>query len=115
MILLLKPSGILNNHLDDFLLGKVEKMFEIKEIAAIVGIHPVHLSKVIKMQTGHHACYFYEQRILEEAKKLLSETALPIGEIARRLDYDVSNFTKFFKRFANTTPSAFRKSLKGQS
>ncbi|MEO6548014.1 MAG: helix-turn-helix transcriptional regulator [Ferruginibacter sp.] len=100
---------VLNNHLDDFLAGKVENMFEIKEIAAIICIHPVHLSKVIKLQTGHHACHFYEERILQEAKKLITETNLPIGEIARKLDYDVSNFTKFFKRFAGTTPSLYRK------
>jgi len=46
---------------------------------------------------------------VQEAKKLLTNTALPIGEIARQLDYDVSNFTKFFKRFTGLTPSAYRK------
>lgn len=44
-----------------------------------------------------------------EAKKLLTGTALPIGAIAHKLDYDVSNFTKFFKRFTGLTPSAYRK------
>ncbi|MBB6130906.1 helix-turn-helix domain-containing protein [Mucilaginibacter lappiensis] len=102
---------ILDNHIDDFMAGRVNKMYELKEMADIICLHPIHLSKVIKLETGHHACYFYEQRILLEAKKLLADRTLPIGKIAHRLDYDVSNFTKFFKRFMGMTPSLYRKTL----
>lgn len=100
---------VLESHLADFLAGRVEKMHELKEIAAILCLHPGHLSQVIKLATGHHACHFYEQRLVLEAKKLLTDTALPIGAIAHKLDYDVSNFTKFFKRFTGLTPSSYRK------
>lgn len=75
----------MNSHLDDFLAGRIDKQYELKEIAAIIYLHPGHLSQVIKLETGHHACYFYEQRILLEAKKLLTATALPIGIIAHKL------------------------------
>ncbi|MDR3678490.1 MAG: helix-turn-helix transcriptional regulator [Flavipsychrobacter sp.] len=109
--ILARFKEIVERHMDDFMAGRVDKMFELKEIADIICLHPSHLSKVIKLETGHHACYFYEQRILLEAKKLLADTALPIGAIARKLDYDVSNFTKFFKRFTSVTPSIYRKSL----
>ncbi|MBB3054485.1 helix-turn-helix domain-containing protein [Mucilaginibacter gotjawali] len=102
---------ILDSHLDDFIAGRIEKMYELKQIASIIGLHPVHLSKVIKLETGHHACYFYEQRILLEAKKLLADKTLAIGAIAHRLDYDISNFTKFFKRFMGITPTLYRKTL----
>ena len=104
-------KNILDSHLDDLMEGRIDKMYEIKEIADILCLHPIHLSKVIKLETGHHACYFYEQRILLEAKKLLSDKSLPIGLIAHKLDYDVSNFTKFFKKFSGMTPSSYRKSL----
>lgn len=102
---------ILEGHMDDFMAGRVGKMYELKEIADIICLQPVHLSKVIKLETGHHACYFYEQRILTEAKKLLADPALPIKTVAHRLDYDVSNFTKFFKRFMGITPSLYKKSI----
>jgi AraC family transcriptional regulator of adaptative response / methylphosphotriester-DNA alkyltransferase methyltransferase len=100
---------VLERHLDDFLAGRVEKMYELHEIAALLCLHPGHLSKLIKLATGHHACHFYQQKIVLEAKKLLTSSELPIGEIAHKLDYDVSNFTKFFKRFTGLTPSAYRK------
>jgi AraC-like DNA-binding protein len=101
----------LNTHLDDFLKGKTIKMYDLKEIAAIMCLHPKHVSNVIKLHTGQHACYFYEQRILEESKKLLAKDELSIKSIAHQLDYDVSNFTKFFKRFTGYTPSQYRKTL----
>jgi AraC family transcriptional regulator of adaptative response / methylphosphotriester-DNA alkyltransferase methyltransferase len=100
---------VVERHLDDFLAGRVEKMYELHEIAAVLCLHPGHLSKLIKLATGHHACHFYQQKIVLEAKKLLTSSELPIGEIAHKLDYDVSNFTKFFKRFTGLTPSAYRK------
>ncbi len=106
-----KFKQVVDSHLDDFMAGREEKMFGMQEIADIIGLHPVHMSKVIKLETGHHACYFYEQRILSDAKKLLADKTLAIGAIARILDYDVSNFTKFFKRFTGMTPSLYRKSL----
>lgn len=106
---------VLDSHLNDFMAGRVEKMHELKQIAAIMCLHPIHLSKVIKLESGHHACHFYQQRILLEAKKLLTNTDLPIGWIAHRMDYDVSNFTKFFKRFTGITPSIYRKSIIDQA
>lgn len=104
-------NQILDNHLNDFLAGRVEKMYGLQEIAALICLHPVHLSNVIKLETGHHACYFYEQRILAEAKKLLADLDFSINQIAHKLDYDASNFTKFFKRFTGYTPSMYRKQL----
>ncbi|WP_083725249.1 AraC family transcriptional regulator [[Flexibacter] sp. ATCC 35208] len=102
---------VLNDHMDDFMAGRAVKMYELKDIARIMCLHPVHISNVVKLHTGHHACYFYEQRILEEAIKLLADPTLSIKNIAHKLDYDVSNFTKFFKRFTGETPSSYRKSL----
>ena len=101
----------MNKHLDDFMAGRVEEMFHLKDLAAIICLHPVHVSNVIKLYTGFHPCHFYELRILEEAKKLLSDPALSISDVAERLTYDKSNFTKFFKEYAGTTPTAYRKQL----
>jgi AraC-like DNA-binding protein len=102
---------VLDAHMNDFMSGNVDKMYELKDLAAIISLHPVYMSKVIKLETGHHACYFYEQRILQEAKQLLADRTQTIKMIAHRLDYDVSNFTKFFKRFMDITPSAYRKTI----
>lgn len=103
--------AILDQHLKDILDGKEDKMFELQEIAARLFIHPTHLSNVIKEYTGHHACYFYEEKILLVAKELLKDPRNSIADVARKLTYDPSNFTKWFKAYAGLMPSAYRKQL----
>lgn len=101
----------MNKHMDDFMADRVETMAHLKDIAASMFLHPVHVSTVIKLHTGFHPCHFYELRILQEAKSLLSDPAWSISDVASRLTYDTSNFTKFFKQYEGVTPSAYRKTL----
>ncbi|HEX9513559.1 MAG TPA: AraC family transcriptional regulator [Puia sp.] len=97
-----------DKHLADILSGKADKMYHIKDFAAILYIHPVHLSNTIKLTTGHSPCYFFEDKLMDESRKMLRERQHSIAEIAERLTFDTSNFTKFFKRFEGVTPSAYR-------
>lgn len=101
----------MNKHMDEFMAGNVEEMLSLKDIASMMCLHPVHISNVIKLYTGFHPCHFYELRILNEAKKLLADYSLTITDVARRLTYDNSNFTKYFKEYAGMTPTAYRKML----
>ena len=101
----------IEKNLDDILNERTDKMHEIKDIASILCIHPVHLSNTVKLYTGQKPCFFFEKRIMEEAKKMMANPDLSIAEIARRLTFDPSNFTKFFKRFEGVLPSQYRKSL----
>ncbi len=98
----------LDKHLSDIVEGRVTKMFEIKDVANVLHIHPTHLSNTIKFTTGKHPCYFFEEKILDIAKSMLEKNEVSINAIATLLTYDPSNFTKFFKRFANTTPKHYR-------
>lgn len=99
---------LLDSHMQQMREGKVERAMEISEFAAALHIHPVHLSNTIKEVTGQSTCSIYENRLLALAKSLLTETALPIGQIAAQLTYDPSNFTKFFKHYSGFTPKYFR-------
>jgi len=42
------------------------------------------------------------------AKELLISSNRSVAQIARQLDFDPSNFTKFFKIYEGTTPKKFR-------
>ncbi|MBO2011503.1 helix-turn-helix domain-containing protein [Hymenobacter negativus] len=104
---------VMNAHMDDFMAGRAPEMVHIRELASRMCLHPVHVSSVIKLHTGFHPCYFYELRIVEEARNLLADFSLAVGEVASRLTYDTSNFTKFFKTYAGLTPTEYRKKLSG--
>lgn len=95
--------------------GQSDRMPELQEIAGDLFIHPTHLSNVIKKLTGHHPCYFYENKIVAVAKTLLNDSQYSIADVAAILTYDPSNFTKWFKTYAGMSPSQYRKQLAAEN
>ena len=101
----------LDKHIDDVISGKATDFMEINQIASELFISHKHLTDTIQQETGHHPCHFYDLKIIDQAKKMLEETALPVSEIAKILTYDPSNFSKFFKKFTGQAPGTFRKNI----
>lgn len=100
---------LLDKHLIDIIEGRALEMMELNQIASQLFISHKHLSDTIQSTTGHHPCYFYDLKIVEQAKNMLLNTDYSIAKIARILTYDPSNFSKFFKKFSGSTPGEFRK------
>ncbi len=97
--------------MDDLRNGTAENTFEIKDFADLLHIHPTHLSNTINEGLNQSPCDLYENKLVALAKELLHNPKLPIAEVARQLFFDPSNFTKYFKRYAGTTPKEYRNSL----
>ena len=102
--------AVLDNHLNELKTGQVEKSLELNEIAERLFIVPNHMSDTVSEVLGKSCCEIYENKLIEISKELLENSNKAINEIARTLDYDPSNFTKFFKHFTGLTPSQYRKS-----
>ena len=98
----------IDRHLADIVAGRATEMFETRDFASILCIHPTHLSNTIKEATGHAPCYFSEARILDVSRELLRDPSRTVADVAANLTYDPSNFTKFFKRFQGCTPGQYR-------
>jgi len=98
-------------HVADIAAGRATEMLEIRDFASQLCIHPTHLSNTLKLVTGQPPCFFFEAEILAVAQGLLRDTTRPVADIAASLTYDPSNFTKFFKRFAGTTPKQYREQV----
>jgi AraC family transcriptional activator of pobA len=83
-----------------------------KEYAEMLYITPNHLNAVCKDMLGISAGDLIRNRVLLEAKRLLTNQQLNINEIAFALNFnDNSYFTKFFKKAEGVTPEEFRKQL----
>jgi len=100
---------LVDEHLADIVAERTDKMNELRDFAEALFIHPTHLSNVIKEHTGHHPCFFYEEKLLKLAKELLMDNKRSVADVAWLLTYDPSNFTKWFKSFEGVTPSQFRR------
>lgn len=101
----------LDKHMLELKAGQVEVMHEIRDFANMLHIHPVHLTNTIKEVTGKSACDLFEERLVKLSKEMIATTPLSMGEIARQLTYDPSNFVKFFKKYTGVTPKKYRDSL----
>lgn len=81
-----------------------------KEYAALLYITPNHLNALCKDVLDKSAGEIIRDRILLEAKRLLTNADMSIMDIAYQLNFaDNSYFSKFFKKYAGATPEDFRK------
>ena len=99
---------LIDHHLNQLIKGEVDHMYEIEDFAREMHIHPAHLSNTIKDVAGTSPCGLYQPAILAIAKKLLDDRTLSIHEIGLKLDFDPSQFTRWFKRFTGITPKQYR-------
>lgn len=83
------------------------------EIAAAVGVHPVHLTRTFRRYFRCTPGEYLRGRRLEKAASLLAESAAPLSEVALASGFaDQSHFAKSFKRAFSVTPSAYRRSYR---
>lgn len=102
----------LDRHIEDVIQGRTIEFMEINRIASELAVSHKHLSYTVQKEKGNHPGYFYNQKIIAQAKELLIHSTLSIAKIALMLTYDPSNFTKFFKKWTGETPGSFRQKIK---
>lgn len=75
-----------------------------------LGVTPTHLSRVCNQVNGRPASDLRSDRVLTEARRMLSQTQMPVQDIAQSLGFaSHAYFTRAFAKHVGTTPTAFRK------
>jgi AraC-like DNA-binding protein len=88
----------------------------LKEISHEVFLSPNYFTTLFAKATGMTVFDYVQQVRLEESRRLLAETALPVRQVARQSGYhNVAHFTRTFKLQSGVTPRDFRKSTMGKS
>jgi len=86
-----------------------------KEYADLLYITPNHLNALCQELVGKTAGDLIRDRILLEAKRLLTNADMTVTEIAYDLNFqDNSYFNRFFKKNEGITPDEFRKTIVNQ-
>ena len=74
-----------------------------------LAVHVNSLNRALKAATGKTTSQLLAQRVVQEARALLTHTDWPVGTVGYCLGFDEqTHFTHFFKRHAQCTPSALR-------
>jgi AraC-like DNA-binding protein/mannose-6-phosphate isomerase-like protein (cupin superfamily) len=102
----------LTNRFKELLFTEVRTRQRVGEYAAALHVTPNHLNKAVKGVTGKSPSRWIDETLVLEAKVLLHQTDLSVGEVAAALGlFDASYFSRLFKKHAGTTPVAFRKKI----
>jgi len=83
----------------------------VAQYADALGVTPTHLTRVCNQACGRPASALLNDRVIFEARRLLSETKTPIQQVAADLGFtSPAYFTRAFQHHTGLTPSAFRRS-----
>jgi AraC-like DNA-binding protein len=90
-----------------------DKELGVADIAASVGLSAFHFTRMFTVATGKAPHAYLTQIRMEEAKRLLGDTCLPIATIAQRSGYAThAHFTGVFGRHVGVTPARFREEVR---
>ena len=79
------------------------------ELAKLTGYHEYYLNRLFLARTGMSIHRYVLALRLDEAKKLLANTTLPLSQIAAAVGFGSgAHFAGFFKKETGLTPSRFR-------
>lgn len=79
------------------------------DFAKQLNVHVNHLNRAVKETTGKTTSNLISERVIQEAKILLKQSAWSISEIAYTLGFlEVTHFSNFFKKQLSVSPSKFR-------
>jgi AraC family transcriptional regulator len=99
----------------EYLHARFHEQVEVAEIAAAVGVHPVHLSRIFRRYLGVSVGDYVRRLRIEWAANELTTGELPLADVAIGAGFvDQSHFTRAFKRHTGVTPGRFRSALREQ-
>ncbi|MEJ2633589.1 MAG: AraC family transcriptional regulator [Acidihalobacter sp.] len=84
--------------------------YGLPELADAAHISQAQLVRLFKDALGTTPMAYVASQRMDTARRLLTETDIPISELASRFGYaDQSHFTRQFRKATGTTPARFRK------
>lgn len=100
----------------DRITGQHRREWTLAELARIAGLSPAHLCRVFGREIGLTPFQYLRHHRLNVALQLLSETDLPIGDVASRAGFeDRFYFSRAFRRAHGLAPSVYRRARRESS
>lgn len=99
-----------------YIITNLSKNLSVSDVADYIHLSPEYFTKLFKKETGQNIKHYIIQTKIEVAKNLLENLNISVSMVALELGYDnFSHFTQIFKKYANATPSEYRKMLASAS
>ena len=89
----------------DVIDARSHEPISLRDVAAAVGLTTGHLTTVVGRRTGRTVQQWFTERRMREARRLLADTDLAVGEIAHRVGYrEVGYFVRRFRAAHGVSP-----------
>lgn len=93
-----------------FIDARYTRPISLRDVAKAVQRSPAHLTTVVRESTGRSVVQWIHERRMAEARRLLLETELEVGEIGERVGFpEPSYFVRRFRATHRVTPLGFRR------
>ena len=88
----------------------------VADFAGRLGVTPTHLTRACRAACGKTAAQMLTERVVWEARKMLTHDRAPIRDIARSLGFSSAGyFTRFMQQHTGKAPSALRRRVLGNA
>lgn len=96
----------------DFIESNLDQDITLGALAKTAGMSPHYFSVMFKQSTTFSPHQYVLRKRIEHARRLLSDSRIPVLEAAVRSGFsDQSHFTKIFRSIVGITPTAYRAAL----
>jgi AraC-like DNA-binding protein len=104
----------LNLHrLQSYISRRLAEPVTLAELAKQANLSPTHFARVFKRQLGISPINYVIQKRMTQASSLLTETSMPLKQIAEAVGYDDPfYFSRLFKKTLGVSPAAYRASAR---
>lgn len=107
-----RDRGVWLSHVRDFLHANYRSPLSLTDVAAVGGVHPVHLAQTFRRRFGCTFRDYVRALRLEAARTDLRDMTRTIGTIGLAAGFaDHAHFTRTFRARFGQTPTEYRRSL----
>lgn len=98
------------SHITEYINGHLQEKMSLETLAKKCFYSPKYFSKIFKECYGMTVTEYIQKKRIDEGRRLLEETMLPVDEISERVGYgEPVHFYKYFKKIVGVTPTEYRK------
>jgi AraC family transcriptional regulator len=95
----------------EFMRSNLARPMSLQEIASAAGVSSFHFARGFKQATGQPPHRYLRELRLAEARVLLHDRRLAVGDVAKAVGYTHSHFTAAYACRMGMTPTRFREVL----
>jgi AraC family transcriptional regulator len=94
----------------DFIEANIAEEISLARLAKLVDLSRYHFARAFRQTFGVPPRRYHLARRMERATKLLTQSTLPVTQIALRVGFrETSAFTRAYRKYAGVTPSDCRR------